>query len=228
MIAACGVNGLTCALVQVGEYFIRSDVMKSIVAIGLAAGLAGCSNARYIERDEATPASTSLEAAPSPGLEAKPLLLNLNDALADCRSGYSNQITQAVMRALCIIKATEQLRPLLPFPYLLDRENALRKSLAEQVQNASASLLERNRQMNKIPRQYRRRGAVSIERKACRGQCSFVGGDPMAVVKFRWVHVAGRKYGKLLLRTKSAEAKAGRLDAAPSVVDLKPISICFF
>ena len=133
MIAACGVNGLTCALVQIGGYFIRSGVMKSIVTIGLAAVLAGCSNARHIERDEATPASTSLEAAPSPGLEAKPSPLNLNDALADCRSGYSDQITQAVVRALCIIKATEQLRPLLPFPDLLDRENALRKSLGEQV-----------------------------------------------------------------------------------------------
>ena len=54
------------------------------------------------------------------------------------------------MRALCIIKATEQLRPLLPFPDLLDRENALRKSLAEQVQNGSVSLLERNRQMTKF------------------------------------------------------------------------------
>jgi len=54
------------------------------------------------------------------------------------------------MRALCIIKATEQLRPLLPFPDLLDRENALRKSLAEQVQNGSVSLLERNRQMTKL------------------------------------------------------------------------------
>jgi hypothetical protein len=151
MIAACGVNGLTCALVQVGGYFIRSGVIKSIVAIGLAAGLAGCSNSRHIERDEATPASTSLEAAPaSPGLEAKPSPLNLNDALADCRSGYPDQITQAVARAVCIIKATEQLRPLLPFPDLLDRENALRKSIAEQVQNGSISLLERNRQMTKF------------------------------------------------------------------------------
>jgi len=183
MIAACGVNGLTCALVQIGGYFIRSGVMKSIVAIGLAAGPAGCSNSRHIERDEATLASTSLEAAPSPGLEAKPSLLNLNDALADCRRGYSNQITQAVMRALCIIEATEQLRPLLPFPDLLNRENALRKALAEQVQDASVSLLERNRQMNKIPRQYRRRGAVWIERKACRDRRNFVGGDPMATVK---------------------------------------------
>ena len=122
------------------------------------------------------------------------------------------------MRALCIIEATEQLRPLLPFPDLLDRENALRKSLAEQVQNASVSLLERNRQMNKIPRQYRRRGAVSIERKACRGQCSFVGGDPMAVVKFRWVHVAGRKYGKLLLRTDLPRPRQAGLMPRPPIL----------
>ena len=76
--------------------------------------------------------------------------LNLNTIVAVCRSGYPDQITQAVARAACIIKATEQLRPLLPFPDLLDRENALRKSLAEQVQNGSISLLERNRQMTKL------------------------------------------------------------------------------
>jgi hypothetical protein len=39
---------------------------------------------------------------------------------------------------------------LLPFPDLLDQENALRKSLAEQVQSGSISLLERNRQMTKF------------------------------------------------------------------------------
>jgi hypothetical protein len=180
MIAACGVNGLTCALVQVGEYFIRSDVMKSIVAIGLAAGLAGCSNARHIERDEATPASTSLEAAPSPGLEAKPSPLNLNDALADCRSGYSDQITQAVVRALCIIKATEQLRPLLPFPDLLDRENALRKSLAEQVQNGSVSLLERNRQMTKF-----HAGIVAEEQARLKEKPAETGATSLAVTQWR-------------------------------------------
>jgi hypothetical protein len=47
-------------------------------------------------------------------------------------------------------KATEILRPLLPFPELLDQENALRKSLAEQGQSGSISLLERNRQMTKF------------------------------------------------------------------------------
>jgi hypothetical protein len=105
-----------------------------MAVIGLVAGLAGCSISRQIiEQDEA---------APTP--------LNLNDALADCRNGYPDQITQAVARAACVIKAMEQLRPLLPFPELLDRENALRKSLAEQIQNGSISLLERNRQMTKF------------------------------------------------------------------------------
>src|SRR5882672_1177912 len=211
MIAACGVNGLTCTLVQAGGYFIRSGVIKSIVAIGLAAGLVGCGNSRQIKQDEATRASPNLNtpaspdpntpASPDPNTPASPDLntaaspdlntaaspdlntaaspdlntpaaqntpashnlntqaspnrnpppsLNLNDALAECRSGYPDQITQAVARAACVIKATQPLRPLLPFPDLLDRENALRKSLAEQVQNGSISLLERNRQMTKL------------------------------------------------------------------------------
>jgi len=55
--------------------------------------------------------------------------LNLNDDLAECRNGYPDQISQAVARAGCVVRATEQLRPLLPFPDLIDRENALRKSL---------------------------------------------------------------------------------------------------
>jgi len=99
----------------------------------LVAGLLGCSVSRQIEQDEAAPAP-----------------LNLNDALAECRNGYPDQITQAIARAVCVIKATEQLRPLLPFPDLLDRENGLRKSLAQQVQTGRISLLERNLQMTKL------------------------------------------------------------------------------
>ena len=49
-----------------------------------------------------------------------------------------------------MIKATGVVRPELPFPELLDQENALRKSLAEQVQAGTISLLERNRQMSKL------------------------------------------------------------------------------
>ena len=42
------------------------------------------------------------------------------------------------------------LRPMLPFPDLLDQENAMRKSLTEQVQNRNLSLLERNQQITKF------------------------------------------------------------------------------
>jgi len=58
--------------------------------------------------------------------------------------------TQAVARAACVVRVTASLRPLLPFPELLDRENDLRKSLAAQVQSGSMSLLERNQQMSKF------------------------------------------------------------------------------
>jgi hypothetical protein len=107
--------------------------MRPLVMLGLIASLAGCGTPGPVEQDEATPAA-----------------FNLNDALAQCRNTYPDQLTQAVARAACIIKATDQLRAFLPFPELLDRENALRKSLAEQVQNGSISLLERNRQMTKL------------------------------------------------------------------------------
>ncbi|WP_316396137.1 hypothetical protein [Bradyrhizobium sp. 33ap4] len=49
-----------------------------------------------------------------------------------------------------MIKATELVRPLLPFPDLLDRENVLRKALAQQVQARTMSLLERNIQIQKL------------------------------------------------------------------------------
>jgi hypothetical protein len=235
MIAACGVNGLTCTLVQAGGYFIRSGVIKSIVAIGLAAGLVGCGNSRQIKQDEATRASPNLNtpaspdpntpASPDPNTQASPDLstpaspdlntpaspdlntpaspdlntpvaqnlntpaspnlnpppsLNLNDALAECRSGYPDQITQAVARAACVIKATQPLRPLLPFPDLLDRENALRKSLAEQVQSGSISLLERNRQMTKL-----HASIVAEEEARLKEKPTEVGAKSLAVTQWR-------------------------------------------
>ncbi|WP_029586049.1 hypothetical protein [Bradyrhizobium sp. URHD0069] len=73
-----------------------------------------------------------------------------NEALAQCRYAYPDEIVHAVARATCVIKATELLRPVLPFPDLLDQENALRKSLAEQVQARNLSLLERNAQITKF------------------------------------------------------------------------------
>ncbi|MHC2335516.1 hypothetical protein [Bradyrhizobium sp. USDA 4454] len=83
---------------------------------------------------------------PSPPAET----VNLSGALAECRNSFPDQIALAVARAACVIKATEPVRPLLPFPDLLDRENALRKTLAEQVQARTISLLERNIQIQKL------------------------------------------------------------------------------
>lgn len=131
--------------------------------VGLAAALAGCSISRQIEQDEA---------APTP--------LNLNEALAECRNGYPDQITQAVARAACVIKATQQLRPLLPFPDLLDRENAFRKSLAEQVQNGSVLLLERNRQMTKF-----HAGIVAEEQARLKEKPAETGATSLAVTQWR-------------------------------------------
>jgi hypothetical protein len=73
-----------------------------------------------------------------------------NEALSECRNTYTDQIAQAVARAACVNKATDLLRPALPYGDLLDQENALRKSLAAQVQAGSLSLIERNRQFTKF------------------------------------------------------------------------------
>jgi hypothetical protein len=73
-----------------------------------------------------------------------------NEALSECRNTYFDQITQAVARAACVNKATDLLRPALPFGDLLDQEIALRKSLAAQVQAGTLSLIERNRQFTKF------------------------------------------------------------------------------
>lgn len=82
--------------------------------------------------------------------EADAPAISLADALANCRNLFPDQIAQAVLRADCFVKATEAaVRPTLPFPELLDQENMLRKSLADQVQSGRASLLERNAQIVK-------------------------------------------------------------------------------
>jgi hypothetical protein len=108
--------------------------MRSLAIMALCAAVAGCGISRQPTEQETE----------------EPAAVSLNDALAACRNGYPDQITQAVARAACVNNATELLRPLLPFPDLLDQENSLRKSLAEQVQSGSISLLERNRQMAKF------------------------------------------------------------------------------
>lgn len=132
MLAASGVKGLTSVFARIGKPFSPSCGARSLVALGLIAALTGCGISRQAEQD---------------GAEAP---LNLNEALTECRNGYPDQITQAIARAACVVRVTASLRPLLPFPELLDRENDLRKSLAAQVQNGSMTLLERNLQMTKF------------------------------------------------------------------------------
>lgn len=112
--------------------------MRSLIVLSLCAVLAGCGMTRQIEQGEAEAASRA---------DAEPVPFDLNDAVAACQRNFPDQIAQAVARAGCVIKATEMLRPLLPLPELLDQENMVRKSLAEQVQNGQMSLLQRNYQM---------------------------------------------------------------------------------
>ncbi len=73
-----------------------------------------------------------------------------NKSLAECRNAHPDQITQAVARAVCFNKAIDLLRPVLPFPDLLDQEKSMRISLAEQVQARTISLIERNRQFAQL------------------------------------------------------------------------------
>ncbi len=112
---------------------LRGAWMRFLAA-ALCAVLAGCVSSRQVDEPAAL----------------DPVLSSANEAFAQCRYAYPDEITQAVARAACVAKATELLRPTLPFPDLLDQENALRKSLAEQVQTRKLSLLERNQQITKF------------------------------------------------------------------------------
>jgi hypothetical protein len=137
---------------------------RCLAVLSLYILLAACGAARQaIEEQADEPASASL-----------------NDALAECRNAFPDQIAQAVVRASCTIKATELVRPLLPFPDLLDRENALRKSLAVQVQGGTMSLLERNVQMQKLHAQL-----LDEERARPSSTPAGSGKPPLAVTQWR-------------------------------------------
>lgn len=108
---------------------------RCVMVVVLCGVLAGCGAARQVIPEEGGEPTSQV---------------NLSDALANCRNAFADQIAQAVPRADCIVRATElAVRPGLPFPELLDRENGIRKALAGQVQSGSVSLLERNRQIAK-------------------------------------------------------------------------------
>lgn len=138
---------------------------RRLAALPLCIMLSACGAVRQAVEEQADPVS-------SPA--------NLNVALAECRNAFPDQIVQAVARASCVIKATELVRPLLPFPGLLDRENALRRSLAEQVQGGKISLLERNLQMQKLHSQI-----LEEERSRQSSAPADSGKQPLAVTQWR-------------------------------------------
>ncbi|TWB88445.1 hypothetical protein FBZ93_118125 [Bradyrhizobium macuxiense] len=128
---------------------------RRLAVLSLCILLSCCGAARQAVEGEADPATASAteptpDTATAPAAAKVAETVNLNGALAECRSAFPDQIAQAVARTSCVIKATDLVRPLLPFPELLDRENALRKALAEQVQARTMSLLERNVQIQKL------------------------------------------------------------------------------
>ncbi|MGY4569459.1 hypothetical protein ACVWY5_002529 [Bradyrhizobium sp. USDA 3256] len=139
---------------------------------------------------EPAPAATTIpEATPVPTPTAA--TVNLSGALAECRSAFPDQIAQAVARASCVIKATDLVRPLLPFPELLDRENALRKALAEQVQTRSMSLLERNIQIQKLHSQ------LLEEERSRLSAAPADGSKPPPLAVTQWRQSNGESCGRL-------------------------------
>ena len=71
--------------------------MRSLLLLSVFAMLAACGVARQ---------SIEQEADPPP--------VNLNDALAECRNGYPDQITQAVPRSACGLRDQGDDRALAP------------------------------------------------------------------------------------------------------------------
>src|SRR5882757_741071 len=69
------------------------------------------------------------------------------------------------------------------------RAGSKRKHFASRAEPANDQIARRNR----------RRGASAIERKAQRSWRKVAGCDAMETVESRWLHVAGRQYGELLL-----------------------------
>ncbi len=139
---------------------------------------------------EPAPAATTIpEATPVPTPTAA--TVNLSGALAECRSAFPDQIAQAVARASCVIKATDLVRPLLPFPELLDRENALRKALAEQVQTRTMSLLERNIQIQKLHSQ------LLEEERSRLSAAPADGSKPPPLAVTQWRQSNGESCGRL-------------------------------
>jgi hypothetical protein len=66
----------------------------------------------------------------------------LSDAVDECRRANLEEIKQAISRAICINQSMELIRSLVPFPDLLDQENAARLGIAEKIQNGKITPIE--------------------------------------------------------------------------------------
>ncbi|WP_404561261.1 hypothetical protein [Bradyrhizobium elkanii] len=141
--------------------------------------------------------------------------VNLSGALAECRSAFPDQIAQAVARASCVIKATDLVRPLLPFPELLDRENALRKALAEQVQTRTMSLLERNIQIQKLHSQLLEEERSRLSAAPAGREQAAAGGHAVAAIQRGELRPARRGLRDVLLRG-ARSAKGAVRSRSPS------------
>jgi hypothetical protein len=128
--------------------------MRLLKVMLSCAVLAGCSSFRQADQQEA--ADTTLN--------------DINNAVAECRHANPDEIAQAVARAACVNKAIEPLRAMLQFPDLLDREIALRKSLAEQTQAGKISLNDRISQLTELHSKMLKEEQSRVEAKAARAQ----------------------------------------------------------
>lgn len=85
-------------------------------AIFLCLAVSGCANAARVEREE----------------KAKAASAEFVSARSQCGSRYPSA-KDAVSRANCINDATQIIRQYLPYPDLLDQENAARLLISEQI-----------------------------------------------------------------------------------------------
>lgn len=74
----------------------------------------------------------------------------LADSTEECRRNFPDEIKQAISRASCINQAMLIIRPMLPYPDLLDQENATRLGLAEKVQTGKMTPIERDVQFSHL------------------------------------------------------------------------------
>jgi hypothetical protein len=140
-------------------------------------------------------------------------LNDVNNAIIECRRAYPNEIAQAVERAACVNKALEPLRPPLRYPDLLDQERAMRKSLAEQVQNNKLSLLDRLVQITELHKRM-----VAEEQSRVSANPSVPAQESVAAALWRESNPAScAKLGSLAEHDRRADKADGRLHLLDAV-----------